>query len=269
LVRGIYTAATGAIVAENNIDMIANNMANVSTIGFKRQLLQIEAQPMSDVYRWQSDPGTAVQTQGSLSAKSSQELIGQMGSGAQIYDTPTNFEQGTIELSGNDFDLAIYGQGFFAVRNGNGAVRYTRDGSFVRNPNSTLTTIAGDAVLDTQGNPIQIPTQGKIAIDSQGALSTNGVVFAHVGVWDVANPRVVRSDGNNVFTDGGSQVTADTASAVVQGATEKSNSDVVRSIVDLIVAQRWFDANTKVIQTEDSATGLAISAVGNTTSNNG
>jgi flagellar basal-body rod protein FlgF len=269
LVRGIYTAATGAIAAESNIDMIANNLANVSTIGFKRQLLQLEAQPSSDVYRWQSDPGTAVATQGTLSSRSTQELVGPMGSGTQIYDTPTNFEQGTIELTGNDFNFAIYGQGFFAVRNGLGQVRYTRDGSFVRSPNDVLSTIAGDTVVDPQGNPIQIPAQGKVSVDPAGTMSVNGVVFAKIGVWDVANPRVVRSDGANVFTDGGSTVTADATSTVVQGATEKANSDVVRSIVDLIVAQRWFDANIKTIQTEDTATGLAISQVGNTTNPTG
>jgi flagellar basal-body rod protein FlgF len=269
LVRGIYTAATGAIAAESNIDMIANNMANVSTIGFKRQLLQLEAQPASDVYRWQSDPGTAVATQGTLSSQSSQEYVGQMGSGAQIYDTPTNFEQGSIELTNNDFDFAIYGQGFFAVRNAAGAVRYTRDGSFVRNANGTLTTIDGDTVVDSNGFPINIPTQGKVSVDPAGTLSTNGVTFGKIGIFDVSNPRVVRSGGANVFTDGGSAVTPDTTSSVVQHATEKSNSDVVRSIVDLIVAQRWFDANIKNIQTEDAATGLAISAVGNTTNNTG
>lgn len=148
-------------------------------------------------------------------------------------------------------------------------MRYTRDGSFVRSPNNVLTTIAGDTVVDPQGNPIQIPSQGKVSVDPAGTMSVNGVIFGKIGVWDVSNPRVVRSDGNNVFTDGGSAVTADTTSSVVQGATEKANSDVVRSNVDLIVAQRWFAANIKSIQTEDSATALLISQVGNTTNPNG
>ena len=267
MVRGIYTAATGAIVAETNIDVIANNMANVSTNGFKRQLLQIEAQPSSDLYRWQTDPGSSTATQGQLGSIASQEQIGQLGSGSQIYDTPTNFEQGTISLNGNDFDFALYGQGFFAVRNAAGTVRYTRDGSFVRSPSNVLQTADGDTVMDPQGNPIALPPNGRVSAAPDGALNINGVIFGKIGVWDVQNPTVVRSSGSNVFTDGGSQVTADTATSVVQGATEKSNSDVVRSIVDLIVAERWFDANTKVIQTEDTATGLAISTVGRSTNN--
>lgn len=267
MVRGIYTAAAGAIVAESNIDVIANNMANVSTNGFKRQLLQIEAQPTSDVYRWQSDPGLSTSTRGQLSNVSTQEEVGQMGSGAQIYDTPTNFEQGTISLNGNDFDFALYGQGFFAVRNAAGTVRYTRDGSFIRSPNNVLQTADGDTVIDPQGNPIVLPPQGRVSAAPDGTLNVNGVVFGKIGVFDVQNPTVVRSSGGNVFTDGGSNVVADTATSVVQGAQEKSNSDVVRSIVDLIVAERWFDANTKVIQTEDTATGLAISTVGRSSNN--
>lgn len=268
MVRGIYTAATGAIVAENNIDMIANNLANVSTIGFKRQMMQIESQPMADVYRWQSDPGPAVATQGQLSSTSSQAYVGQLGSGADVYDTPTNFEQGSIELTGNQLDFALYGKGFFAIRNALG-IRYTRDGSFVRNPQNYLTTTNGDAVLDTQGNLITLPAQGQISCDQAGTLSVNGAIFAKIGIYDVQNPRVVRSSGGNLLVDSGSNVTPDTTTAVIQGGNEKSNADVVRSMVDLIVAQRWFDANSKVIQTEDQATGLAISAVGNTTTTGG
>ncbi len=268
MVRGIYTAAAGAIVAESNIDMIANNLANVSTIGFKRQMMQIESQPMTDVYRWQSDPGPAVATRGTLSNTSSQAYVGQLGSGADVYDTPTNFEQGSIELTGNDLNFALYGKGFFAIRNALG-IRYTRDGAFVRNPLNYLTTSNGDAVLDQQGNLIALPSQGKISCDPSGTLSVNGTVFAKIGIYDVTNPKVVRSAGGNLLVDSGSNVTPDNTTAVVQGGTEKSNSDVVRSMVDLIIAQRWFDANTKVIQQEDQATGLAITAVGNTTTNAG
>jgi len=257
------------VVAENNIDMIANNLANVSTIGFKRQMMQIESQPLSDVYRWQSDPGSAVATQGTLSSTASQAYVGQLGSGAEIYDTPTNFEQGTIEVTGNDLDFALYGKGFFAVRNAQG-IRYTRDGSFVRNPANILTTIDGDAVLDQAGNLIVLPPQGKITSNTAGQLNVDGVPFAKLGVFDVTNPRVVRSNGSNLLLDSGTgNVTPDLTTSLVQGAQEKSNADVVRSIVELIIAQRWFDANTKVIQTEDTATGLAISAVGNTTSGTG
>jgi len=260
LVRGLYTAAAGAVVAESLVDVTANNLANAATLGFKRALLQVESQPQNDLYRFQTVPGRNPLNR--LDGVQEQVPVGPLGSGSQIYDTPTNFEQGTISISGNALDFALYGPGFFAVRDAQGIVRYTRDGSFVRNPNNVIQTVAGDTVLDPNLQPIVLPQQGKISSDAVGGLSINGIPFAKIGVFSFRNTTTLRSAGANRFEDNQSGVQPDTSTSVIQGAQEKSNADVVQSIVDLIKAERWFDADEKVIQTEDDATGIAISQVG-------
>jgi flagellar basal-body rod protein FlgG len=262
----MYTAATGAVVAEHTVDVIANNLANTNTAGFKRALLQVQSQQANDLYRWQSDPGSRSSSQ--LDGVATRALIGTLGNGAEIYDTPTNFEQGSLQSTGNELDFGLYGPGFFAVRDGNGAVRYTRDGSFVRTANNQLATVAGDVVLDDQLRPIVLPNNGaKVMSDQTGRLNVNGVTFAKLGIFDFQNQVLVRSADSNRFNNNSAGATPDTNTTVVQAVIEKSNADVVRSMVDLINAERWFEANEKVIQTEDDATGVAITQVGRTATN--
>lgn len=263
MVRGIYTAATGAVIAENTVDVIANNLANTDTTGFKRALLQVQSQDPSEIYRWETNQGGSSTSQ--LNGISSQSLVGPLGSGAQIQATPTNFQQGTIQVTGNALDFALYGSGFFVLRDANGRLSYTRDGSFVRGPNDLLETENGESVLDQGLQPIVLPPRGKITSDQRGNLNVAGNVFAKLGVFDFRNRSLVSSTAENRYTDNGGGVVPDVTSEVIQSATEKSNADVVESIVSLITAERWFDANMKVIQTEDNANGLAIQNVGRTT----
>jgi len=155
LVRGIYTAASGAIVAQSNVDVIANNLANVNTTGFKRTLMQIEAGPKTAIFRDQTDPG---QTSGNRTAGAATHAsVGDLGFGARIYDTPAVFDQGAIQQTGNSLDVALSGPGFMAVRDASGSVSYTRGGGFVQNAQGALVTAEGDSVLGTDGKAIVLP----------------------------------------------------------------------------------------------------------------
>jgi flagellar basal-body rod protein FlgF len=254
----MYTAASGALVAQSAVDTIANNLANVDTAGFKRTLLQVQSQPQRDVYRFQTDPakngGVAAQTR-----------IGALGSGAQIYDTPADYAQGTIAATGNDLDVALSGPGFFAVREGNGNVRYTRDGAFLRDQNGFLTAQNGDRVLGRNATPIVLPATGNVQIGRDGAISVDGRPYDRLGVVEFGNSAALRPEGANRFADtGAAGVRAATKTTSLQGSLEKSNADVIRSMVDLIANERWFDANEKSIQTQDDAVGQAITTVGRT-----
>lgn len=263
MVRGLYTSAAGALVAQANIDNIANNLANVSTNGFKRTLLQIQSQPETDIYRYQTDPGTLPDNR--LAGTPSQVLLGQLGSGAQIYATPVEFDQGQIAVTNNTLDFALSGPGFFAVRNTAGAVSYTRDGQFVRDSTGNLVNMAGDDVLSPNGGTIQIPPIGKVEVDTAGNINVDGQNSAQIGVFEFNNRANLAIQGSNSYTDptNTAGIHAATATSVLQYSQEKSNSDVVRSIVDLITNERWFEANEKSIQTQDAATNQAISQVGN------
>ena len=248
------------------IDNVANNLANSSTNGFKRTLLQIESQPQTQLYRFQTDPGQLPDNR--LPGVSVQDPIGTLGSGSDVYATPTNFEQGQIAMNGNTFSFALSGPGFFATQDPTtGTISYTRDGSFQRSADGTLTTVDGATVLSPAGNPIPMPALGKIEVDTQGNVNVDGVTSAQIGVFEFNNVNALTPQGATQYTIIPGQnagIRPATQTSVLQYSEEKSNGDVVKSIVDLINAERWFDANEKSIQTQDDATNQAIATVGRT-----
>jgi flagellar basal-body rod protein FlgG len=258
----MYSAAAGALVAQASIDTIANNLANVDTTGFKRQLLQAEAQPTRQIYRYQTDPGQLPTNR--LPGVPTQTLVGPLGSGAQIYGTPTIFEQGQIATNGNTLSFALSGPGFFAIRNPQtNQTTYTRDGLFMRDANGNLSTVEGSLVLDPGGQAIPLPAVGKIEVDRQGNINVNGQVSGQIGTFQFNNVQALQPQGASAYVaPQNAGVTPSTTTSVIQYAEEKSNGDVINSIVGLITNERWFDANEKSISTQDDATNQAISVVG-------
>ncbi len=258
----MYSAAAGAIVAQAAIDNIANNLANVSTSGFKQTLLQVEAQPASQLFRFQTDPGQMPGNR--LPGVPTQTYVGQMGSGSQIYATPTTYEQGQIATNGNTLSFALAGPGFFAIRNPqNNTTAYTRNGDFLRSSTGLLVTASGAEVLDQGGQPIPLPPTGHIEVDAKGAINVDGVVSGQIGTYEFANLQALQAQGTGSYTAPATAgVRAAQNTTVIQYAEEKSNADVVTSIVGLISNERWFDANEKSISTQDDATNQAISVVG-------
>jgi flagellar basal-body rod protein FlgF len=257
LVRGLYTAASGALVAESQADVIANNLANVNTSGFKRTLLQVQSAPEMGIYLLQNQPAS-----GAPGGVSSRNFVGALGTGAQIMDSPADFEQGALQHTGNPLDVAVSGNGFFTVQTPQG-IRYTRDGEFARDGQGRLVTMDGNFVLGRNG-PITLQPGG-VQISQNGDIHQNGAVIDSLRIVQFQNPAAVRPEGANQFVDTGAGAPVlDAQSTVNQGSLENSNANVVRSMVDLITAQRWFEANQKVIQTQDTANGYAIANVGRT-----
>jgi flagellar basal body rod protein FlgG len=193
------------------------------------------------------------------------EAIGGLGSGSHVFDTPAIFDQGALQTTGNPLDVALQGSGFFAVRTPQGQLAYTRDGSFLRTAQNQLVTSSGAAVLDAQGNPITIPPQGDVQISRTGAITSGGAPVAQLGVFEFANLTNLRPQGGNTFIDAGAIPQAAAQTTVLQGSQEKSNADVVRSMVDLITNERWFDANENMVQQQDQLTSLAVGTVGRST----
>lgn len=282
MVRGLYTSASGALVAESMADNVASNLANVNTGGFKQTLLQIQSTPSLDIYRIQTDPGKA--RDGSLQGTPVSQEVGQLGTGVQVYDTPTSFDQGSLQNTGNPLDVAITSNAnaFFTIQTPNG-VRYTRDGEFAQDGQGYLRTHDGNFVLNTQGQPIQLaPTGGTVTVQSDGTIYQNSAsatagnqatTVGQLQLTQFTSLLNLRPEGaNNFAMSGNAGPTAITASAVPnattatvqQGYIESSNANVVKSMVDLITAERWFDANEKSVKTQDDATNTAISMVGKT-----
>lgn len=274
MVRGLYAAASGALVAQSQADNVANNLANVDTSGFKQTLLQIQSAGSLDIYRIQTDPGH--QSGRALPGVSVAPYVGALGTGAQIYDTPQDFAQGPLERTGNPYDLGLTGaNAFFSIQTPQG-VRYTRDGQFTVNAAGNLVTMDGNPVLSAGGTPIKINQQlGKVTIGADGTVSqgaatgqttgTNQIV-GQIALTSFGNLLALRPEGNDNFVDTGTaQPGATTAAGMQQGYLEKSNGNIVRSMVDLITAERWFDANERVIKAEDDATNQDITNVAKAT----
>jgi|HubBroStandDraft_1064217.scaffolds.fasta_scaffold00573_18 flagellar basal-body rod protein FlgF len=269
----MYTATSGALVAQAAVDTIANNLANVNTAGFKQTLLQIQAQPQIDLYRIQTDPGQLPNAR--TPGVPTQVPIGSLGSGAQIYDTPSDLQQGGLSTTGNDLDVALSGPGFFAIQAGDGTRAYTRDGSFGRDANGYLVASNGDQVLGTDGNPILLPDTGKVGISRDGTVTvmpqgvgqTNAAqTVGQLQIVEFGNANALRPQGAARFIDTGAAApAAATQTTALQGSLETSNANVITSMIGLITNERWFDMNIQMITAQDSTTGQAIQSVGRST----
>jgi flagellar basal-body rod protein FlgG len=185
-------------------------------------------------------------------------------------------------------DVALSGPGFFSVRDKNGVIRYTRGGSFTQNAQNQLVTTDGDSVMGTNGQPVSLRQQGNVSVDLQGRVSqngqldgnlavvaikidprggvtSNGIETGRLGVYEFSDMNELRPIGNDKFVNAGAAPKIASQTVVLQGSQEKSNSNVISSMVDLIANERWFDANEKMIQTQDTELGAAITTVGKST----
>ena len=261
----MYTATSGALVAQAAVDTIANNLANVNTAGFKQTLLQIQAQPQIELYRIQTDPGQLPNAR--TPGVPTQVPIGSLGSGAQIYDTPSDLAQGALSTTGNDLDVALSGPGFFALQAGDGGVG--------RDATGYLVASNGDRVLGSDGNPILLPDTGKVGIARDGTVTVmaQGVgqasaaqTVGQLQIVEFGNAKALRPQGASRFIDTGAAApAAATQTTALQGSVETSNANVITSMVGLITNERWFDMNIQMITAQDTITGQAIQSVGRST----
>ena len=251
MLRALYTAATGMQAQQINIDTIANNIANVNTTGFK----QARAEFQDLLYQ-------NIRTAGTASSSSTNYPVGlQLGLGTRPVATARIFSQGDFAQTGNPLDLVVQGQGFFQVRMPTGETAYTRDGTFHLNAQGSLVTADGN-VLEPQ---LTIPPAAQnIVIGSDGTVSVtlSGQTAAQqVGTIQLAtfqNPGGLNPIGNNLFavtTASGDAITGTPGQAglgtINQGFLEQSNVDIVKEMVNMIVAQRAYEVNSKAIRVAD------------------
>ena len=251
MIRALYSAASGLEAQQLNIDVIANNLANVNTAGFK----QSRAEFQDLLYQ-------NVRASGAASSASTEFPVGlQVGLGSRPVATSRLFTQGDFKQTGSPLDLVIEGQGFFQVRLPNGETAYTRAGSFHLNREGALTTSDG-ALVDPQ---ITIPPDAlTITIAPDGTVSVTQPSQAQaqqVGAIQLAsfpNPAGLNSIGKNLFlpTTSSGEATTGTPGengigTVNQGFLEQSNVSVVEEMVNMIVGQRAYEVNSKVVKTAD------------------
>jgi flagellar basal-body rod protein FlgG len=249
--RSLYIAATGMNAQQSQMDVISNNLANVSTNGFKGSRAVFE----DLMYQTIRQPGANSTQETELASGS------QIGTGVQQVATERLYTQGNLQQTGNSKDVAINGSGFFQVTMPDGTTSYTRDGSFQTNAQGQLVTSSGYAVNPSITIP---PTATSITIGSDGTVSitqANSTANTTVGQLQIAtfiNPTGLESKGENLLTEtnasGAPSVSTpglNGAGTLQQGYTEASNVNVVQELVNMIQTQRAYEINSKAVTTSD------------------
>jgi len=257
MIRSLHTAATGMEAQQLNMDVIANNLANVNTTGFKGS--RVDFQDL--LYQ-------TIRTAGAAQAQGVQVPTGiQVGLGTRAASVQKLFSQGDFQQTGNDLDILIEGNGFFQVMLPSGSLGYTRDGSFKPDGQGRLVTSDGYPVQPE----ISIPTGTKeISIGEDGTVSatlggqTAPQELGQIQIVNFTNPAGLESLGRNVFAQteaSGEPVPGtpgqDSLGTLAQGFVEMSNVKVVEEMVNMILAQRAYEVNSKSIQTADEMLNIA------------
>ena len=248
MIKALYTAASGMQSQQTEVDVIANNLANVNTAGFKRSRTNFE----DLLYVTMQEPGARTGTGSGVAGL-------QVGSGSRLVSTTKIFSSGTFEQTGGNLDLAISGEGFFELQGPNGERMFTRNGHFLRDANGEIVTSQGLKLVPG----ITVPPEADIVSVSQDGIVSyrSGDTTAEVGQINLvrfANPAGLSAEGGNVFqptANSGDPTTvipgAQGAGTVMQGWLEKSNVDIATELIALIIAQRAYEVNSKAIQTSD------------------
>lgn len=258
MLKGLYTAHTGLRNEQNRMDIMTNNLANASTVGFKKE-------------------GSTSQSFGSVLAMKVKDAsvglatrtpIGYNNPGVKIGENYTDFSQGSLRGTENTFDLALSGQGFFAIEipaAGKGdevQVKYTRAGDFTLNNQGYLVTNDGDYVLDTNSRRIKLNPLADASIKTDGTIEQNGVEVAKIQVVDFADYNYLEKYGETYYQPvEGAEIIASKAS-VNSGYLEMSNVQVVSEMVNLINITRQYESNQKVMQTYDGSLEIAVNQLG-------
>ena len=260
MIKGLYTAHTGMVNEMKRLDVLTNNLANADTTAYKKEgtTSRTFADESAIKIKDTSHYGLP-QKLGEIS------LVTHLG---QVY---TDYSTGSFEVTDNESDFAIEGEGFFAVsftdKNGNTSVKLTRDGNFVVDNEGYLRTKDGDYVLNATGalhmdanpaNYVRVNTLQPFTVDLQGYIYQNDQLVGTLGVVDVQNYDYLEKYGENLYNlvEGG-VITASEA-RVHQSTLESSNVNVVDEMVNMIAIQRAYDAGQKVIRSVDDTLATTV-----------
>ena len=264
MVKGLYTAHTGMVNEMKRLDVLANNLANADTTGYKKE--GTTSRTFADEMSFRlKDSSNAYMP----------KKLGGITYGVHLGQVYTDYSTGSFKVTDNTTDFAIDGNGFFAIaftdKQGNTSVKYTRDGSFTVNTEGYLVTKDGDYVLNATGamngdpsrnNFIQVDQNATVTVNKMGYAIQNDQVVGTLGAVDVDNYDYLEKYGENMYNllDGGNLIATD--AKVEQGVLETSNVNVVNEMVNMITIQRAYEANQKVITSIDSTLDRAVNNVG-------
>ena len=249
MIPALRTAASGMQAQQMNIDTIANNLANVNTIGFRRS----RAEFADLLYQNLRAPG-------SQSSASTRVPAGiQLGLGTRLTAVQKIFNQGSLRSTGNRFDMAIQGDGFLQVLLPDGTNAYTRAGNFTANENGQLVTPDGylmqpQITIPVEAESVTIEADGTVSVTQQG----QSTVLGNIQIATFINPAGLESRGSNLFVETTASGAPNVGTpgnnqfgTILQGFQESSNVNIVEEMVDMIIAQRAYEVSSKAIKVSE------------------
>ncbi|MCL1935613.1 MAG: flagellar hook-basal body protein [Defluviitaleaceae bacterium] len=254
MIRGLYTSAMGMAVQMSSLDVVANNLANANTNGFRNATAVQQSFPDMLMLSLNSVPNNPIHRV---------HPVGGTGHGVVVSNISVNFAQGPFENTGGDLDVALSGDGFFSVEtilpSGEAVQMFTRNGAFTVNTDRHLINFNGDRILNTDGTPILLP-DGEIVIEANGVIRVNGDILTTLGIVNFEDPSLLRQHGYNLFAQNNAEIIPFTGS-VEQGYLERSNVNVVREMVQMINISRAYELNQRMVGIADQTLGQAVNEI--------
>ena len=252
MIRALYSAASGMTAQQLNVDNIANNLANANTSGYKMRRAQFQ----DLLYQSMVQPGSSAGQQTTVPTGL------QLGLGTRAASNEIIFTQGNFSQTDNPLDVVIQGSGFFQVRRATGDIGYTRAGSFHLDKTGNLVTADGDPLepaitIPPNGQNISIAPDGTVSYSLPGQTAAQQA--GQIQLAGFQNPAGLNSIGRNLYlpTDASGEPTVanpggqEGLGSLLQGYQEQSNVSIVEEFINLIVAQRAYEANSKVVKAAD------------------
>ena len=249
MIKGLYSAFNSMETAWRYQDVVANNVANSNTTGYKREVAV--QQSFADVLLSRQTAMPAP-----LPSRI-QEVVGQIGTGSFIAEFSTDFSQGTSQNTGNELDFAIT-RGFFQIEAPDGTRFYTRDGRFGRDASGDLVDSHGNYVLNANGGHVNLPAD-RVSAEPDGTISAGGQAIDQLAILDFTPSQLTRA-GEGYFTSADAGTPVD--GGLQQGVLEGSNSNIVEEMASLLAVQRVFQANQTVIARLDGTLDQAAGQLG-------
>ena len=252
MIRALYSAGSGMVAQQLNVDNIAHNLANANTVGFKMRRAQFQ----DLLYQSLVQPGAAAGSQTVVPSGL------QLGLGTRPASNEIIFTQGDFSTTGNPLDLVIQGRGFFQIRRPSGELAYTRSGQFHLDRDGNVVTSDGDPLepqitVPAEAQSITIAGDGTVSFEQPG--QTAAQLAGQIQLANFPNPAGLNSIGRNLYlpTDASGDPTVgipgggEGLGTLLQGYIEQSNVSVVEEFINLIVSQRAYEANSKVVKAAD------------------
>lgn len=249
MIQGLYTAAGGMLATESRQSVIANNIANVSTPGYKSQspvqlgFYDVFSAKMRNSFHFEQAAAPA--------------------GGVKLVETYPDMSNGVMRTTDNPFNLALDGPGFLAVDTARGE-RYTRSGDFEVDAQGNLSTADGYKVQSVSGQPIDV-RGGRVNIAQDGRVTVDGAEAGQIRMVEFEEPKRLTREGNNLYSasqEVQQKMAAATGTILQQGSLEMSNVNLPKEMVQMMLGMRAYEANQRVIQSVDTSIGQLIEQVG-------